>query len=204
MAANTNRALIVPTTEEQTVAPSMARRRPYAALRSREHLTLDEVERLIDAAKQGRWGHRDATMLLVTYRHGLRASELTDLHWDQVDFSTANLHVRRAKKGSPATHPILGDELRALRRLRREQAPSRPSSSPVSAAAHSPPPASHASLRPSHSARGACGPWWFIGTLIGTRPLSSRRYENGRAIDPKNKNANKIGPNGTGRDMPGQ
>ena len=82
--------------------------------------------RLIAAAKQGRWGHRDATMLLVAYRHGLRASELTDLHWDQIDFSTANLHVRRAKKGSPATHPILGDELRALRRLQREQAPKSP------------------------------------------------------------------------------
>jgi integrase len=119
MAVNTNLTLVVPTTEEQTVAPDMARRRPNAELRSREHLTLDEVERLIAAAN----GHRDATMLLVAYRHGLRASELTDLLWDQIDFSTANLHVRRAKKGTPATHPILGDELRALRRLQREQAP---------------------------------------------------------------------------------
>ena len=126
MAVNTHLRLVAPTTEKQTVAPDMARRRPNAELRSREHLTLDEVERLIAAAKQGRWGHRDATMLLVAYRHGLRASELTDLHWDQIDFSTANLHVRRAKKGSPATHPILGDELRALRRLQREQAPKSP------------------------------------------------------------------------------
>ena len=112
MAVNTNLTLVVPTTEEQTVAPDMARRRPNAELRSREHLTLDEVERLIAAAKDGRHGHRDATMLLVAYRHGLRASELTDLRWDQIDFSTANLHVRRAKKGTPATHPILGDESR--------------------------------------------------------------------------------------------
>ena len=126
MAVNTNLTLVVPTTEEQTVAPDMARRRPNAELRSREHLTLDEVERLIAAAKDGRHGHRDATMLLVAYRHGLRASELTDLRWDQIDFSTANLHVRRAKKGTPATHPILGDELRALRRLQREQAPKSP------------------------------------------------------------------------------
>jgi type 1 fimbriae regulatory protein FimB/type 1 fimbriae regulatory protein FimE len=96
----------------------MARRRPNAELRSREHFTADEVERLIAAAKDGRHRHRDATMLLVAYRHGLRVSELTDLRWDQVDFATANLHVRRAKKGTPATHPILGDELRALRRLR--------------------------------------------------------------------------------------
>ena len=59
-------------------------------------------------------------MILLAYRHGLRASELTDLRWDQVDFATATLHVRRVKRGSPSTHPILGDELRALRRVQRE------------------------------------------------------------------------------------
>jgi integrase len=123
MAVKSNLRLVAPTTEKQTVAPDMARRRPNAELRSREHLTGDEVERLIDAAKEGRHGHRDATMLLVAYRHGLRVSELTDLRWDQLDFATANLHVRRAKKGTPATHPIQGDELRALRRLQREQEP---------------------------------------------------------------------------------
>ena len=65
-------------------------------------------------------------MVLVTYRHGLRASELTDLQWDQVDFATATLHVRRAKRGTPATHPIRGDEMRALRKLQREQEPKSP------------------------------------------------------------------------------
>jgi type 1 fimbriae regulatory protein FimB/type 1 fimbriae regulatory protein FimE len=65
-------------------------------------------------------------MILVGYRHGLRASELTDLRWDQVDFANANMHVRRVKQGSPSTHPIRGDELRALRRLQREQDPKSP------------------------------------------------------------------------------
>ena len=65
-------------------------------------------------------------MILVGYRHGLRVSELVDLRWDQVDFGTATLHVRRVKQGSPSTHPILGDELRALRRLQREQEPKSP------------------------------------------------------------------------------
>jgi len=60
-------------------------------------------------------------MGLVAYRHGLRAAELVDLRWDQVDFKTATLHVRRVKQGTPSTHPILGDELRALRRLQSEQ-----------------------------------------------------------------------------------
>jgi site-specific recombinase XerD len=100
-------------------------RKPNSELRSREHLTADEVEKLIEAAKGNRWGHRDATMILVAFRHGLRASELVDLRWDQIDFSQAVLAVRRVKSGTPATHPIQGDELRALRRLQRE-APSSP------------------------------------------------------------------------------
>jgi integrase len=89
--------------------------------RSREHLTEREVERLIEAVKGNRWGHRDATMVLMAFRHGLRASELVDLRWDQVDLEHALLHVRRLKNGSPATHPLTGKELRALRRLQRER-----------------------------------------------------------------------------------
>jgi Phage integrase family len=81
---------------------------------------------LLKATKGNRWGHRDSTMILVAYRHGLRASELTDLRWDQIDFATATLHVRRVKQGSPSTHPILGDELRSLRRLQQEQGPKSP------------------------------------------------------------------------------
>jgi integrase len=94
-------------------------RRPNADLRSREHLTLSEVESLITQAKANRYGHRDATMILVAFRHGPRASEACDLRWDQVDFAQALLHVRRSKNGTPSTHPIQGDELRALRRLPR-------------------------------------------------------------------------------------
>ena len=95
-------------------------RRPNAELRTREHLTRAEVDRLIEAAKGNRHGHRDATMILIAYRHGLRASELIDLRWDQVDFNAATLHVRRVKAGTPATHPLTGLEMRALRKLQRE------------------------------------------------------------------------------------
>jgi integrase len=109
--------LVSPTHENRTVVP---RRRPNAELRTREHLTEREVERLIEAAKANRHGHRDSTMVLLAYRHGLRASELCDLRWDQMDFNRAVLHVRRVKQGTPATHPLTGLEMRALRKLQRE------------------------------------------------------------------------------------
>lgn len=116
--------LVPPTTVNRTVTPL---RRPNAELRTREYLTLPEVERLMEAAKGNRHGHRDATMILLAFRHGLRAAELVDLRWDQVDFAGARLHVRRVKAGTPATHPLQGDEMRALRRLQRVR-PRHPSS----------------------------------------------------------------------------
>jgi type 1 fimbriae regulatory protein FimB/type 1 fimbriae regulatory protein FimE len=115
--------LVVPTIVNRTVTP---RRRPNSELRTREHLTEAEIEKLLKAAGKNRWGHRDATMILVAYRHGLRVSELVDLRWDQIDFDHARLHVRRVKQGTPSTHPIVGDELRALRKLQREQEPRAP------------------------------------------------------------------------------
>lgn len=116
--------IVAPATENRTVATPL--RRKNAELRTREYLTEAEIEKLIEAAKVNRYGHRDATMVLVAYRHGLRAAELVDLRWDQIDFGRGTLAVRRVKKGSPATHPIMGDELRALRRLQREQDPVSP------------------------------------------------------------------------------
>ena len=92
--------------------------------RTREYLTAAEIETLIAAArKSSRYGHRDATMILIAYRHGLRASEVCDLQWHQVELTAGRLHVRRSKRGTPSVHPIQGDELRALRRLQREQPP---------------------------------------------------------------------------------
>ena len=87
----------------------------------RRYLTEREVERLMDCAgKHGRYGHRDASMILVAYRHGLRASEVCDLQWRQIELSEGRLHVHRVKNGIPSVHPIRGDEMRALRKLRRD------------------------------------------------------------------------------------
>ncbi len=98
----------------------LAEHRADAALRTREHLTADEVERLIEAAMTNRQGHRDARMTLLAFRHGLRAAEICDLRWEQIDSNSATLHVRRVKNGTPATHPLTGRELRAFRRRQRE------------------------------------------------------------------------------------
>ena len=113
-----NLRLVSPHTVIGTVPP---RRVPNAELRTREYLTEAEVERLTKAAKANRNGQRDATMILLAFRHGLRAAELVDLRWDQVDLGrNACLHVRRVKNGMPSVHPLQGDEMRALRALKRE------------------------------------------------------------------------------------
>jgi type 1 fimbriae regulatory protein FimB/type 1 fimbriae regulatory protein FimE len=109
----------------KVVARVMPRREPNQVYRSRNHLTEPEVSRLIQAARDNRYGHRDATMILIAYRHGLRSAELVDLRRDQVNFIKATLHVRRVKNGTPSTHPLQGDELRALRQVIRE-APASP------------------------------------------------------------------------------
>jgi integrase len=96
------------------------RRGTNAELRTREYLTPAEIEKLSKAAREGRWGHRDATLILVAYRHGLRAKEACELEWSQVEFGrSAALHVRRAKGGKTGVHPIRGDELRMLTALRK-------------------------------------------------------------------------------------
>jgi integrase len=112
--------------KEVTPKRQIPLRRPNSELRTREFLTEREIERVIEAAKSNRHGHRDSTMILICYRHGLRASEVCDLRWDQIIFSGGNLHVRRVKSGTAASHPLGGSELRALRKLKREQEPPSP------------------------------------------------------------------------------
>lgn len=91
-----------------------------AEVRSREYLTIDEIESLMKAAGNvGRHRHRDRTLILIMYRHGLRVSEAIDLRWDQVDFKAGTIYIKRLKNGKPATHYLEGDEMRSLRRLRR-------------------------------------------------------------------------------------
>ena len=120
-------AEVVTLTSANAKAPTLVNRKvpprrvPNAAVRSREYLTSNEIEALMAAAKRsGRHGQRDATVILIAYRHGLRVSELVALRWDQIDLKQGVLHVNRLKNGTPSNHPIRGPEIRALRRLLRE------------------------------------------------------------------------------------
>ena len=126
--AKSNLALVTPATVIGTVdnRPRPPRRRRNAEVRAREYLTDPEVARLIAAASGNRHGHRDATAALIAYRHGLRAAELVTQRWDAIDFAHGRVHVYRVKSGSESVHPLSGRELRALRRLKREQDPASP------------------------------------------------------------------------------
>jgi integrase len=91
--------------------------------RDREYLTPSEVEQLIGAAKKrGRHGQRDALAILMAYRHGLRVSELVDLRWSQIDWTTTRITIHRLKGSiDGVAHPLGKDEVRALRAIQREQ-----------------------------------------------------------------------------------
>ncbi len=105
--------------ERRPVAP----RHKNVDLRAREHLFIDEVEAMIRAAKKiGRYGPRDATLILMMFRHGFRVSEAVELRWDQVRLDDRNktLYVTRAKNGTPATHPLDRREVNALRELKKK------------------------------------------------------------------------------------
>jgi integrase len=110
-------------TREIPMANSAPRLEPPTSVNAtvgREYLTEREVERLMEAAWANRHGHRDATAILIAYRHGLRAAELVALRWDDIELQSGRMHVRRAKGGAASVHPIGAKESRALRKLQRE------------------------------------------------------------------------------------
>jgi integrase len=86
----------------------------------REYLRPDEVDAMVQAARQsGRHRVRDAAIILLMFRHGLRTAELVALRWQQVDFKAGYLDVHRVKHGHHAKHPLRGPQLRLLRDLQR-------------------------------------------------------------------------------------
>lgn len=105
--------------------PSYCRRPPQrvpnAQLRARQYLTVEEVEKVIDAAARNRWGSRDALMIRLAYRHGLTSAELIGLQWSDIDLDAQTLTLLRERSRTLAQFNLGADEASLLRALRSDR-----------------------------------------------------------------------------------
>lgn len=120
MTTKSNVIRLAKSSEVQTENTKRAGRLPNEAYRTREHLTEDEVLKVLDALKRNRYGQRDRLMGLLAFRHGLRVSELIDLQWSDIHWDQAQMLVRRLKGSQSAIHFLESDEVNGLKRLQRE------------------------------------------------------------------------------------
>jgi type 1 fimbriae regulatory protein FimB len=89
-------------------------RQANAHYRTREHLTLAEMEALLTSLRANRHGPRDWLIGLMIYRHGLRVSKACDLRWDDIDLGTRTIRIRRLKGSTDSTHYLERDEIAGL------------------------------------------------------------------------------------------
>src|SRR5262249_3151705 len=89
--------------------------------RVHEHLTEDQLDKLLATLKRNRHGHRDWLIGLLIYRHGLRVSEACDLRWDDLGLPKRTIIVRRLKGSTDSTHYLERDEVNGLKLLQRQQ-----------------------------------------------------------------------------------
>jgi len=82
----------------------------------RRFLTAKEVQAMMQAARQGPTGERDYCLILLAFRHGMRISELLDLHYHDLDLREGRVNVRRLKNGFSTIHPLRFDEREAIER----------------------------------------------------------------------------------------
>ncbi|MCA1773825.1 MAG: tyrosine-type recombinase/integrase [Halomonas sp.] len=83
------------------------------------YLTESEVKRLVKGAKTSRNSERDALLITMLFRHGLRESEARMLRLNSMKLDSAQIWIERAKRGRSSFHPISGEELRMIRRYLR-------------------------------------------------------------------------------------
>jgi integrase len=96
---------------------------PYEP-RLRDYLTRDEVTSLLRAAKKSpRYGARNYAMILIAYRHGMRASEVTGLRLSDLNLSAGTIYCRRAKGSRSSLHSMKPDEIAALEKVLRDRRP---------------------------------------------------------------------------------
>lgn len=96
------------------------RRPPNKLVRSREYLTLEEINALRSAARStGRHTVRDEALIVVAYRHALRVNELVGLRWTDIDLVNRTIHINRSKREAEQTHCLADDEIELLQQLPR-------------------------------------------------------------------------------------
>jgi type 1 fimbriae regulatory protein FimB/type 1 fimbriae regulatory protein FimE len=91
----------------------------------REWLYAHEVDSMVAAVRKSGSKHadRDALLVLLSYRHGLRSCEAATLTWNDINMvgRQYNLIIRRAKhrgtEFSTYNHPLVEEEIRAIKRL---------------------------------------------------------------------------------------
>ncbi len=99
-------------------------RLPNKHYRSREYLTPSEVRSLLNAAldRKARYSHRDYTLMLMMFRHGLRVGEAVGakcgLRWDALMWAERQIFITREKGSDSGVHPLRDDELVLLKELR--------------------------------------------------------------------------------------
>jgi len=94
-------------------------KRDLQSIAQRKYLTASEIEQLLVAAKRGRYPDRDRLIILLSYRHGLRVSELIALQWSSVDFERGRIYIHRMKRGRHGTHTLSQDEKSSLKALKK-------------------------------------------------------------------------------------
>lgn len=88
----------------------------------RKYLTDHEVTRLLAAARKSeRYPERNYAIILMMYRHGLRASELCEMRLDDLNLKEGKVYIKRAKGGLQQYHPLHGDEIRAYKAWLKER-----------------------------------------------------------------------------------
>ena len=111
------RSFSAKSTRQAPPVPPMKQKRDGSV---RDYLRPNEVDAMVQAVrKSGRHRVRDAAIILLMFRHGLRTAELVALRWQQVDLKAGYLDVHRVKQGHDAKHPLRGPQLRLLRDVQR-------------------------------------------------------------------------------------
>lgn len=96
----------------------------FVLTKIRKYITPKEFEILYKAVSTHKsfasTRQRDKVIVLLSYRHGLRASEAASLKWADLNLSDQRIYIHRLKNGKPSTHSLMNDEVIQISKLRTE------------------------------------------------------------------------------------